>query len=122
MVPGAQLVLVHNGTQVIATVPENATPGSIMMVQVPVNDVQATPVQATPAVEAVPATRMTGVAAGGGAHIIQINGLSGAGGGGAAQLRRDTEYAEKLLRSAWWCSCFAMMDVRLPDFFVFSSF
>ena len=109
LAPGTQFVIVHNGQQVVATVPATSQPGDTIHVQVPsaptpVAVTAAVPVQA---VSATPATQSQHS----GVHVIHVSQgprLSL----GSPQLQRDVQYAEKILREASWVSCFALMDVR----------
>ena len=107
LAPGTQFVIVHNGQQVVATVPATSQPGDTIHVQVPsaptpVAVTAAVPVQA---VSATPATQSQHS----GVHVIHMPSRLSLG---SSQLQRDVQYAEKILREASWVSCFALMDVR----------
>lgn len=120
------MAVVHNGAQVVIKVPEGASEGDVIQVSIPrqpapqaqpvaqVSHMEPMQIHATAipanavAVQAVPYNPHGGNNQSQSGYVVQV--ASGS----------DLEYAEKLLRSRAWVSCFAMMDVFLIILSIFT--
>mmetsp|Transcript_20319 Transcript_20319/g.36805 ORF Transcript_20319/g.36805 Transcript_20319/m.36805 type:complete len:248 (+) Transcript_20319:56-799(+) len=130
LLPGSTMVVVHNGSQVAIQVPEGAKEGDVIQVSIPtaqataqatttqaeafaqVAQAQVVPVHAQ-AVQAIPFHTSGQVVTSG----VALSGLSQ----NQVASGDDLAYAEMLLRSRAWVSCFAMMDCFLIILYIFTS-